>query len=124
MKKILLVDDDDALRKTLSHILRDAGYAVEEASNGAIALNSYGRAPSDLVITDLIMPDREGLETIRELRRLYSGVRIIAISGGGFGEARAYLDCATAFGADRTIAKPFARDEVLSAVAEVLGTDI
>ena len=123
MKRILLVDDDEGIRKALSGALRDAGYVVEEASNGAIALKSYGRAPSDLVITDLVMPDREGLETIRELRRRYSGVRIIAISGGGSGDPFDYLESAAAFGANRTIAKPFSRDEILSTVAEVLGTD-
>ena len=124
MKRILLVDDDDRLRDTLSEVLKRAGYDVEDASNGAIALNKYRRAPSDLVITDIVMPEREGLETIRELRRHDPGVRIIAISGGGVGSARTYLATATAFGADRIIAKPFSRAELLSAVEETLDGDI
>ena len=120
MKRVLLVDDDPLVRGTLHTVLARAGYDVEDADNGAKALDAYARQPYDVVITDLVMPDKEGLETIRELRSRYGDVRIIAISGGGVGNADHYLQAALRLGAVRTLSKPFSNDEILTAVAETL----
>ena len=83
MPRILLVDDDEAFRKMLHKTLERAGYEVQDAPNGRAALAAYSQQPSDLIITDLVMPEKEGIETIMELCRLHAGVKIIAMSGGG-----------------------------------------
>jgi DNA-binding response OmpR family regulator len=118
--RVLLIDDNESLRSSLHRTLVRAGYEVEDAPNGDLALRAYRRQPADVVITDIVMPDKEGLETIRELRRLYPDVKIIAISGGGTGRANDYLDLARRLGASRILAKPFLGDDILALVAEVL----
>ena len=122
MATILLVEDDDGVRKLLHKALVDAGHEVEEASNGDLALAAYRRQPRDLVITDLVMPEKDGLETISLLRRINPSVKIIAISGGGrtLGLGQLYLETAQSIGAARILAKPFAASALLSAVSEVL----
>jgi CheY-like chemotaxis protein len=120
MKRILLVDDDPLVRGTLHAMLARSGYQVEDADNGESALEAFAREPHDVVITDLVMPDMEGLETIRELRRRFGDVRIIAISGGGVGSASHYLQAAKRLGAVRVLSKPFSNDEILAAVEEAL----
>ncbi len=120
MPTILLVDDDDLLRDSLHQTLVRAGYAVEDAANGTAALEAYRRRLHDLVITDIVMPDKEGLETITTLCHLNPDVRIIAISGGGIGRADDYLVVAKKLGASRVLAKPFSVSEIVTAVAEVL----
>ena len=116
---ILLVDDDNQFRTMLSEALTGEGYEVQEASDGLQAIKLYGSQPTDIVITDLVMPVKEGLETITEIKRLFSGVKIIAISGGGRG-GRDYLKMAKAFGAQRVLAKPFSHGEILEAITQVL----
>jgi DNA-binding response OmpR family regulator len=118
--RILLVDDDELLRGPLHQILVRAGYDVEDAPNGKVAVRLYSRQLCDVVIMDIVMPDEEGLGTIRELRRLDPDVKIIAISGGGLGKAGDYLGIAQMLGAMRTLAKPFSPDTLLAMVAEVL----
>ena len=90
MPRILLVDDDELLRGAIHQILVGAGYDVGDASNGRVAVREYRRQRCDVVIMDIIMPDEEGLGTIRELRRVDPNVKIIAISGGGHGKAADY----------------------------------
>ena len=120
MANILLVEDEEQLRSMLKEVLQSAGHLVREAENGKIALNVYAERPAELVITDLIMPEKEGLEIIRELKRGKAKVKIIAISGGGRNDAQDYLDLARRFGADRTIAKPFSNREILEVIEKVL----
>ena len=120
MPRILLVDDDELLRGTLHQILVRAGYDVDDASNGKVAVREYRRQRCDVVIMDIVMPDEEGLGTIRELRRLDPNVKIIAISGGGLGKAGDYLGIAQMLGAIRTLAKPFLPEALLAMIAEVL----
>jgi DNA-binding response OmpR family regulator len=121
MPHILLVDDDALMRDALHKTLVRAGYEVEDASGGTAALHAYQRQPRDLVITDIVMANGEGLDTIRALRKLDAHVKIIAISGGGVGKPDDYLNLATKFGANRVLAKPFSGAEVLAVVAAVLG---
>jgi DNA-binding response OmpR family regulator len=118
--RILLVDDDELLREALHQILVRAGYDVDDASNGKVAVREYRRQPCDVVIMDIVMPDEEGLGTIRALRRLDPNVKIIAISGGGLGKAGDYLGIAQMLGAMRTVAKPFLPETLLATLAEVL----
>jgi DNA-binding response OmpR family regulator len=117
---ILLVEDDALLRNALHKTLVRAGYDVEDASGGTAALHAYQRQPRDLVITDIVMANGEGLDTIRALRKLDAHVKIIAISGGGAGKPGDYLKLAAKFGAARVLAKPFSGPEVLAVVAAVL----
>jgi CheY-like chemotaxis protein len=120
MPRILVVEDDVPFREMLRKILERAGYEVQEAQNGHVALELYRQQPSDLIITDLVMPEKEGIETILEFRRLNSAVKIIAISGGGRMNPAVNLAMAQKLGANRTLAKPFAPQELLDAIAEVL----
>jgi CheY-like chemotaxis protein len=113
---ILLVDDDDALRTMLKRLLNGIGYAVQEASNGEEAAVVCAQHQPDLVITDLIMPDGEGLELIKHLRGLYKRLKIIAVTGGGRGGKANYLFIAQSMGADYTIEKPFSNQDFLSVV--------
>lgn len=120
MAKILLVDDDLALRSTLRRILLRANHEVVEAEDGTQAvLAARGRSP-DLVITDLIMPNKEGMEIMIEFKKEQPRIPVIVMSGGGRLDARDYLQMATRMGAARTLAKPFGAQELLSAVDEVL----
>lgn len=120
MPNILIVDDDALVRDVLHRTLVRAGYEVEDASGGTAALHAYQRQPRDLVITDIVMANGEGLDAIRALRKLDPHVKIIAISGGGTGRSEDYLSMAAKFGAARVLAKPFSAAEVLAVVASVL----
>jgi len=120
MHRILLIEDDEPLRKMIRKVLERAGYEVQEAPNGKIGLKLYSEQPSELILTDLIMPEKEGLETIMEFRRLAAGVKIIAMSGGNRMNPKVNLAMAQKFGAARTLAKPFSHQDILEAVAEVL----
>ena len=120
MPHILLVDDDAPLRDALHKTLVRAGYDVEDASGGTEALKAFRQQPHDLVITDIVMVDGEGLDLIRALRKIDSHVKIIAMSGGGLGKADDYLNLANRFGATAVLAKPFSGPEVLACVSAVL----
>src|SRR5882672_10512644 len=104
MHRILLIEDDEPLRKMIRKVLERAGYEVQEAPNGKIGLKLYSEQPSELIVTDLIMPEKEGLETIMEFRRLAAGVKIIAMSGGNRMNPKVNLAMAQKFGAARTLA--------------------
>lgn len=123
MTRILVIDDDDQLRQMLRRMLEYTGYEVVEAADGAQGLKVFHEEPTDLVITDILMPGQEGIETIILLRRDYPDVPVIAISGGGTISANAHLNTAGKLGADRTLSKPFTRDEILSAVSDLLGSN-
>jgi CheY-like chemotaxis protein len=122
MIRILLVDDDDMSRGAIHKMLERAGYAVESTSDGDEVIRMYGQQAADLVITDLIMPDKDGLEIIQDLRRLNPQVRILAISGGGRVDANEYLAVARKFGAVEVLSKPFTKDDLRKAVDAALGT--
>lgn len=120
MRHILLVDDDEQFRSMLSESLRRADYEVTEACDGREGLKLYRDRPADLIITDLIMPEKEGLETIQEFRRDYPAAKIIAISGGSRHGSFDYLKLAQAFGARHVLAKPFPREQILEVIKQVL----
>jgi two-component system, chemotaxis family, chemotaxis protein CheY len=120
VQSILIVDDDTQIRTLCRVVLEDAGYRVRMASQGAEALRLLDEAPADLVICDIFMPDKDGLETIPELRRRWPETRVLAISGGA-GNLPDFLPTARRFGAVRTLQKPFTRDALLETVAAALG---
>ena len=103
--------------------LEQAGHTVTEAANGREALAVYRPEVHELVITDLIMPEKEGLETIAGLRRRHSAARIIAMSGGNRYSPNTYLSTAQALGASRVFAKPFANAQLLACIAELLSPE-
>lgn len=114
---ILVVDDDDAVRRLLRIMLESAGYEVREASNGKLAMREFEREPADLLITDIFMPEQEGMETIGALRRQHPSLGIIAISGMA-GEY--YLKMAEFLGVRATLLKPLGMEELLATVRTVL----
>ena len=121
MSMILVIDDDAGNRKLLRGALENQGHGVIEAANGREGLWLFHRHPVQLVITGIVMPEREGLETIRELRQSHPDIRIIAMSGHRRLFGRDYLPAAKAFGANRVVAKPFKLREMLGHVQELLG---
>lgn len=116
MPNILLVEDEEQLRNLLKIVLVDEGYEVSEASNGTRVCDMHQQQRFDLVITDLLMPDKEGLSVITDLRCIDQDVRIIAMSGGEGGRGESYLKMAQKLGARRTLSKPFSIDEFLQTV--------
>ena len=121
MAKILVIDDDEIIRSLLREFLERDGHEVMEAENGRIGITLFHENGADLVITDLIMPEKEGIETIRELRRDFSDVKIIAISGGGTIGPETYLQMAKSMGADRVFDKPFNMQKMSEAIRELTG---
>jgi DNA-binding NtrC family response regulator len=119
MSYILVVDDDTNFRQMLAQTLERAGYRVVEAEDGNVAIKACEVEVPGLVITDIIMPEKEGLETIQELRAKYPEVNIIAMSGGGRISPDSYLPLAKGLGAVKTLQKPFRREEVIKAVQEL-----
>lgn len=119
--RILLVDDDDLSRGTIHQMLERAGHGVTSTASGSEALQLFRADRPDLVITDLIMPDTDGLELIQELRKIDGQVRILAISGGGRVNANEYLTVARKFGAAGILAKPFSNQELKDAIANLGG---
>lgn len=121
MACILLIEDDLMLRRALRLALEHFGHTVLEAGDGRQGFKLVKAQPFDLVVTDMIMPEMEGVETILELRKANPALPIIAISGGGRGSPADYLHIALQFGAARVLTKPFELDDFCAAVTAVLG---
>jgi DNA-binding response OmpR family regulator len=115
--RVLLVDDEAGVRSFLRAVLAKAGYEITELADGRQVLREVLARQIDLVITDLVMPDQEGIETIRELRRHAPGVRIIAMSGAFGGE---FLNVARMIGAQAVLKKPVEPEDILKTVNEIL----
>lgn len=118
MASILVIDDDAAVREVLRVALEAVGHSVREARNGRAGTKAFRKEPCDLVITDIYMPDRDGLEVIEALRRTHPQVRILAMSGAS--GTMDYLRMAKWLGAARVLRKPFVMTTMLKAVAELL----
>jgi DNA-binding response OmpR family regulator len=116
MANILLIDDDELVRKTLGFALRGAGHAVHLASDGRDGVKNFSTLHPDLIITDIIMPHQEGIETILELRKLDALVPILAISGAGGSGHMDFLKAAATLGATEVLRKPFAPNALIAAV--------
>ena len=117
---ICVIDDDESVRQTVGRILSSAGYAVVDAADGAKGLEAVERTSPAMIITDIVMPNREGIETILEAKRRFPGIPIVAISGGGRSGPQSFLELARKLGADDCVAKPFRPSELLDKVAHLL----
>lgn len=120
MRRILIIDDEPYILLMLKKMLERAGYEVDLASNGREGMAVFEQNSADLVITDIIMPDKEGLELILEMKKKRPELKIIAMSGGGRISPESYLECARHFGAEKVFQKPFRQKEIISAVKELL----
>lgn len=120
MNSILIIDDEAPIRSMLRLILERAGYSVIEASDGVEGIQHYREQPTDLIITDLIMPNKDGIGMIIDLKKDYPGVKIIAMSGGGLNKPDGYLKGAKQLGARYTLSKPIDREELLRVVKDTL----
>ena len=120
MPSILIIEDDVDLRRMLVRLLERENYIIFETGNGLEALNLLNHYIPDLIITDIIMPDQDGIGTINVLRKKYPGIKIIAISGGGRMLSKDYLSIASMLGAHYTLPKPFANNELLEKIKELV----
>lgn len=120
MARVLLIDDEILVLTTLSSALRDAGYEVIEARNGRLGLAALADESIDIVVTDILMPERDGIEVILEIRMRWPRLKIIAISGGDPNDGYDFLPMSKRLGADRTLTKPFLPAELTALVAELL----
>ncbi len=123
MKRIIIIDDNDGHRRMLKTVLEESGYETSEAEDGEIGCRLYRQQPSDLVITDIFMPKKEGIQTISDLTKEFPNVKIIAMSGGGAEiqiEAQDYLDLAKDIGAQVVMKKPIVIKELLKNIEELL----
>ena len=121
MKIILLIEDDESQRILYRSILEKAGYEVLEAPNGDIGCQIYRKESCDMIITDMFMPEKEGMETILELKAEFPDIKILAISGGGaLGETETILEAAKDFGATEILSKPIKKELFLESVSRVL----
>ncbi len=123
MARILVVDDDPMITMLLRSVFENAGYDVTEASDGKMATKRYRERPADIVVLDLVMPEKEGIETIMELRQDFPDVKIIAMTGGLRGQTEVLLTAAKDLGALRTFKKPLNPDEILTAAEELLASE-
>ncbi|MFZ2955571.1 MAG: response regulator [Candidatus Ozemobacteraceae bacterium] len=118
MTQILVIDDDVQICRLIKQMLESEGFGVTVASNGQEGLESLSHQAVDLVITDIFMPEKEGLETITDLRRKFPEIKIIAVSGGGRSGSIEYLSMAQKLGAVKTLLKPFSKRELLLTLTE------
>ena len=120
MAYILIIEDDPSYRHFLAEVLEDAGHEVRTAADGVQGIALYHERPANLVITDIFMPNKEGLETSRELKSEYPDAKIVAITGGGAYTMFDSLKWVLAMGVDKAFLKPVDPDELLQAVDELL----
>jgi len=120
MARILVIDDDADVRRAIRRHLQSDGHDVVEAPDGKVGVRLFREQPTALVVTDLFMPEQEGLETIRELRRSFKDLKILVVTGAPAGSALDFRAQATMLGAAATLGKPFTREELLGAVNALL----
>ncbi len=120
MALILVIDDDEQIRTMLRITLEKSGYDVQVAKDGNEGLDVFRQYQPDLVISDIVMPEKEGIETIKELRLLSPDLKIIAISGGGVVSPEVYIELARGMGADHGLTKPIEYSDLIGAVRDLL----
>ena len=124
MAKVLVIDDDAAMRRMISRVLTEAHHQVIEAADGRDGIRKFRAEAPEIIVTDIVMPEQEGIQTIREIRSAGSAVGIIAISGGGgTGDGALYLTIAEELGADAVLQKPFRLAELVAVVDRMLSRD-
>ena len=123
MARILVIDDNDLMREMLREMLEEGGHDVVEAADGREGAELCRREPADVVITDILMPEADGLEVIRQLRGSFPDIKLVAISGGQTTGKVDYLTFAQELGAARTFRKPFHPHELLAAIEELLAEE-
>jgi CheY-like chemotaxis protein len=124
MDHILIIDDEPQIRSMIRLILEREGYSVAEATDGLDGMRLLREKPADLVITDLIMPNKDGIGMIIEIQKEFPEVKIIAMSGGGLNRPEGYLRGAQKLGAACTLAKPIQRQELLRAVKDTMKSNL
>lgn len=120
MATILVVDDEKGMREYLQELLEDAGYEVTAAANGCEAIQLFKQNPFDIVITDLLMPKKDGAETIIELRNYYPDVKIIIVTGGGNINAQDYVELFESLNVTYAFTKPIDKKKLLDAIQTLL----
>ena len=120
MSKVLVIEDDAQVRDVIGRMLVSGGHQVVELADGRGVVDECERFEPDVVVTDMLMPDTDGIEAIMALRRRFRDLPIVAISGGGSASSGHYLEMARNFGATGVLAKPFSSADLLTAVADVL----
>ena len=120
MALVLVIDDSSVVRDLVRGMLEHAGHSVVDANDGDAGVRLFNQQRPDLVITDLVMPNKEGIETIREIRQSKSDAKVIAMSGGSSQQAGRYLNAAKKLGADAVLGKPFTAAELLALVRQLL----
>lgn len=120
MATILVIDDDAAMRRLILRLLKPTKHTLLEAENGKDGLSVLAKHDADLVITDLLMPKKEGVATMREIHQRAPATKFIAITGGGSGRDQSFLSVARAMGAAAILAKPFRPRDLIDAVTRLL----
>ncbi len=120
MARILVADDEPSIRNIVRKALEQVGHEVIEAEDGVVALAAFQDQPADLVVVDIFMPEKDGLQLISELRDGYPGIKIVAMSGSVYERRPRFLEIAGRMESVATLAKPFSVDELLEAVKEAL----
>lgn len=123
MPGVLIVEDDNELREMLKLSLTRRRYIVMEAINGKDAISHFKPSITDLVVTDLIMPEEDGLKVILKLREIKPSLKIIAISGGGKAGPGSYLNLAKVLGADAVFSKPFSTNDLICKIEELVAVE-
>ncbi|MGV3757607.1 MAG: response regulator transcription factor [Verrucomicrobiota bacterium] len=120
MPRILVIDDNDAFRTTICLWLKHHGYEVTQAANGKEGMEMLAKSAPDIILTDILMPEQDGLETIQAVRKQHPDLRIVAMSGGMLDGRVDFLPIAAKFGADHVMPKPFSGSELLLVLEKVL----
>jgi DNA-binding NtrC family response regulator len=120
MASILIIDDDPEILRVLRKVLESAGHEVTEAPDGKKALRWFAGRPTDLVVTDIYMPEMDGLELLMRMREAFPEVRVVAMSGGGFIDKSQILKAAGILGAREILEKPFTTEQILECVERAL----
>ena len=121
-KKILVIDDDDFVRGMVCNALRKENFLVEEAQNGNEGVSKSRSFKPEVVITDMLMPDKEGIETILEIKAVNKDIKVIAMSGGGASKNMTFLEMAKKVGAEQVLSKPFKPSAMIEAIRSVLSS--